>query len=171
MNKLKTMVLSASMGTFMVLSNEAFALQSFGDVAKNLMGPTFVITKIMDIFLYILGFIFIFMSIAQYKIHRQNPKLVPLVTPMVLFVFGVVALFLPYLTTKFETGKNYAENPNKVMRYPPPLPPNSHEAGPGMPPHTGTQTPSDRDYTKNAPNTNPKDKHWTQEPKYQNNGE
>jgi len=77
---------------------------SIGDVAETLMGPTEIMTKLILVACYIIGIALLLVAMAQYKIHLQSPKLVPLTTPIALVILGVVALLIPYVTNKFETG-------------------------------------------------------------------
>lgn len=69
---------------------------SIGDAAVNLLGPTEIITKLALIACYIVGVALILVSFAQYKIHLQSPKLVPLTTPVLLLVLGIITVFIPY---------------------------------------------------------------------------
>ncbi len=73
-------------------------------LAANLLGPTVLITQFLVYACYIVGVIFCFMAIAQYTVHRESPKLVPLSTPVMLVLFGILLILLPYLSTLFNTG-------------------------------------------------------------------
>lgn len=75
-----------------------------GSFAETLRGPTTIVTQMLVYACYIVGVVFCFMAIAQYKVHRESPKLVPLSTPVMLFLFGLVLVLLPYLSTLFNSG-------------------------------------------------------------------
>ncbi len=109
---------------------------SVGDAADNLMGPTSIVMKVVDIGCYLIGLAFVMMSIAQYKIHRQSPKLVPLATPITLVILGVIALLIPYATKQGHTGKN--EVPQETRSSNLPLP-GQEQKSPGLPYPPGHQ--------------------------------
>ena len=69
------------------------------NVADNLMGPTEIITKMVVAASYIVGVGLIIFSFAQFKQHRQSPKLVPLGTPIMLLILGICAVMIPYIST------------------------------------------------------------------------
>ena len=122
------------------------------DVTETLMGPTQMITKLMLAACYIIGVILIFAAMAQYKTHRQSPKLVPLATPIILVVLGVISLLIPYVTKQFETGDATAqeevnERPRSTLPLPdlnkgPSLPLPNRPVDTPAPPTTDTQSPS-----------------------------
>jgi hypothetical protein len=78
-----------------------FAMPSIGEAAQNILVPTEILTKLLLLTCYILGAIFIFMSFAQYRVHRQSPKLVPLTTPILLFVLGSICALIPFSSKIF----------------------------------------------------------------------
>jgi len=120
-----------------LLSNPLFAgsTGSIGDAAVSLLGPTEIITKLFLIACYIVGVALILVSLAQYKIHQQSPKLVPLTTPIMLFILGVITVLIPYASenlfgesasaAKQNVGKSKSET---VL----PLP-DIHQKGPALP--------------------------------------
>jgi len=71
---------------------------SVAQITGDLMGPTAILTKLVLVACYMVGVGLIIFSIAQYKQHRQSPKLVPLGTPIILFILGVGALLIPYFS-------------------------------------------------------------------------
>lgn len=181
-------------GTFtlliaLLLPANAMALQSIGDVAENLMGPTSIATKLVDITCYIIGFAFVLMAFAQYKIHLQSPKLVPLMTPVLLLVLGVCALMIPYVTKHSDTGKSKTQETQTEKSNLLPLPDLQQNTGPGVPyppygntsgasdssqnmspppPSDQTPPPSDQNAAPaaNEPPPSSGGGHWTQEPRY-----
>jgi hypothetical protein len=111
MRKFNQIMALSMLGSLLLLPQLAFAESSagVGDMAENLLVPTAIVTKLVLIACYVIGFIFVFMAMAQYKIHRQSPKLVPLGTPIILLILGIVALLVPYTTNLGNTGKAEAE--------------------------------------------------------------
>ncbi len=83
-----------------------FADISLGEASTNLMTPVSFITKLALLSCYIIGIALVLASIAQYKIHRQSPKLVPLTTPITLLILGLTAIGIPYATNMF--GDSYS---------------------------------------------------------------
>ncbi len=79
------------------------------DITATLMTPTLIITKMMVFACYVVGAILIFAAIAQYRNHRQSPKLVPLTTPVLLLVIGIVLLLFPYFSTLAKDTASAAE--------------------------------------------------------------
>lgn len=170
---------------FLLVSPLALAESSIGEVAQNLMGPTSLVTKLVIIACYVIGFIFVFMALAQYKIHRQSPKLVPLGTPLILLFLGIVALLLPYVTNMGGTGKadDVPQEKGTPLPFEPdqrkvpgiPLPPIQKKAPP--PPAEPVEPSPPPQYVEPVapapePSTPPPDDsgggggHWTDDPRY-----
>lgn len=120
----------------MVIMPVSVMAGSIGDSADNLMGPTSIVMKLVEVGCYLLGLGFVMMSLAQYKIHRQSPKLVPLSTPITLAILGIIALLIPYTTKLAETGKN--EVPQDVKQSSLPVP-QAVPKGAGLPYPPGHQ--------------------------------
>lgn len=79
---------------------------SVGDVAESLMGPAEIVTKLLLLTCYIVGFALIMVALTQYKIHRESPKLVPLTTPITLLILGLITVLIPYGTKMY--GETYS---------------------------------------------------------------
>lgn len=79
----------------------ALAQASFGEAAENLLGPTELLTKLFLLACYIVGIMLIFTAFVQYRLHRQNPKQVPLTTPVTLLILGVICALIPYGSKMF----------------------------------------------------------------------
>ena len=102
------------MHTFLPLKGALIALGVFfsigayaadlGTVSEDLLAPTAIVTQILVYVCYIVGAIFFFMAMAQYKVHRESPKLVPLSTPIMFVLFGAILALLPYVSGKFNSG-------------------------------------------------------------------
>ncbi|MGE3320077.1 MAG: hypothetical protein AB7I18_12360 [Candidatus Berkiella sp.] len=112
---------------------------SIGDAADSLMTPVAIMTKLSLLACYIIGIALILASIAQYKIHRQSPKLVPLTTPITLLLLGLTAVGIPYATNLF--GESYSaeqQKPSETKSSGLPLPDLDANKGPRLP---GSQQP------------------------------
>ncbi|MBS0287775.1 MAG: hypothetical protein JSR17_10800 [Proteobacteria bacterium] len=120
MSKKSSRIISILVMALVIMPTSVLATGSLGDAADNLMTPTSIVVKVVDIFCYLIGLGFVMMSIAQFKIHRQSPKLVPLGTPLILAILGIIALLIPYTTKLAETGKD--EVPKDVKQSYLPLP-------------------------------------------------
>lgn len=75
-----------------------------GTVSQDLLAPTALVTQVLVYVCYIVAAIFFFMAMAQYKVHRESPKLVPLSTPIMFVLFGLILGLLPYVSSKFNSG-------------------------------------------------------------------
>ncbi len=71
------------------------------EMAEGLYVPLKFVTVMFRYACYATGFALCMGAIAQYRLHRQNPKLTPLLTPVILLFLGVVLIFLPYFSTMF----------------------------------------------------------------------
>lgn len=107
---------------------------SLGEAADNLMTPVSFMTKLALLACYIIGIALLLAAIAQYKIHRQSPKLVPLTTPITLLVIGLTALGIPYATYMFgDTFSAEEQNPTGQSSSNLPLPDLNANKGPKLP--------------------------------------
>lgn len=160
----------------------AGATASIGDAAKNVLTPTEILTKLVLVACYIIGTGFIFAALAQYRIHRQSPKLVPLTTPILLLILGIVCVLIPYSTKLFGESFSAVEQAKKEGRHMNenvlPLP-DVTKKGPMLPvpsrsvpqdePTPESQQPEQGSDTV-APQDTPTDStgggHWTSDPRY-----
>lgn len=160
-------LLKRALFLLLLLPAVAMADASIGDVADNLLGPTSIVTKLVEIACYIIGLAFILVGIAQYKIHKQSPKLVPLTTPILLVVLGAVALGIPYTTKMGKTGRTETVKESTTLPLPDTLNPGGTIPSPSNNQTTPTPPPSD---TTAQPQTPPSDSggsgHWTDDPRY-----
>ncbi len=107
---------------------------SLGEAADNLMTPVSFMTKLALLACYIIGIALLLAAIAQYKIHRQSPKLVPLTTPITLLVIGLTALGIPYATYMFgDTFSAEEQHPTGQSSSNLPLPDLNANKGPKLP--------------------------------------
>lgn len=158
----------------MLFPVSVLAGSTFGDVAENLMQPTELITKIVMVVCYVVGIALILSAFAQYKIHRQNPKLVPLTTPIVMAVLGIIAMLIPYGSTIFGVTFSAEEEAKKRPRATTtlPLPDSTSNRGAVVPlpgrdkGQTRDTRPEKRPATPPAKPPRKGGSHWTDDPKY-----
>lgn len=153
---------------------------SIGDMAENIAIPTEMLTKLALIACYAIGVAFIFAALAQYKIHRQSPKLVPLTTPIVLLVLGFISIMIPYSTGLFgETfsavvrakdegrydGKNVLPLPDVSKQGPLlPLPQSPEQSQPQSQPQRQQEPPPSQEIPSSSDSSG--GGHWTSDPRY-----
>lgn len=146
-----------------------FAEISLGEASQNLMTPVSFITKLALLSCYIIGIALILASIAQYKIHRQSPKLVPLTTPITLLILGLTAIGIPYATNMF--GDSYSaeqQHPTERKSSGLVLPDVNSNKGPSLPSAPAPRRDSEPSSAP-APAEPPPSSgsgHWTDDPRY-----
>lgn len=86
------------MGIGFVLSSTLAWGGSLGDVADNLYEPVAVVNMMIEWACYVVGIALMIGSILQYRIHRQNPKLTPLFTPILMLLIGIVIVLIPHFS-------------------------------------------------------------------------
>lgn len=152
----------------------SFATPSIGQAAENVLVPTEILTKLVLLACYILGAIFIFMALAQYRVHRQSPKLIPLTTPILLFVIGVIFALIPF------SSKIFGETFSAVERSDIPktgdeeslLPlPEAPPRGPLLPTHNRDENQNREEKQASPLPSEPSSEdvnsgHWTSDPRY-----
>ena len=67
-----------------------------GKVALSLTSTTDVLVKLMWAACILVGVGLLITAITQYQIHRSNPKLVPLATPITYLFLAIAAIVLPF---------------------------------------------------------------------------
>lgn len=154
----------------LLISNCVFA-NTIGDVATNLMGPTAIVTKLVIVACYVIGLTLIFVALAQYKIHRQSPKLVPLSTPIALLILGTVALLIPYATNNFGETASAAKQDEGQSQKNTLLPLPGEPQLPGLPRPKSREVPApERSKAPppkpSAPTPPPASGGWTSDPRY-----
>lgn len=71
---------------------------SLGQMADSALGPLGVMINLMYKVCYIIGAGLIVSGAVQYKAYRDNPSQVPLSRPILLVVFGLILIALPFVT-------------------------------------------------------------------------
>jgi len=77
----------------------AWADVKLQDAVNTLLIGGDVLTKVMWAACIIVGIALIAAGFTQFQIHRRNPKLVPLTTPIMYLILGVAAISLPFIDT------------------------------------------------------------------------
>jgi len=70
-----------------------------------------VLSKVMWAACIIVGIALIAAGFTQFQIHRRNPKLVPLTTPVLYLILGVCAIAIPF----FDRITDFVGNDKKKM--------------------------------------------------------
>lgn len=67
------------------------------DVVSTFMFGTDIIVKLMWAVCIVVGLALIAAAFTQFQIHRRNPKIVPLATPILYLILGIAAIAIPFL--------------------------------------------------------------------------
>lgn len=70
---------------------------ALGDMANNLLVGGNILTKLMWAVCIVVGIALIAAAFTQFQIHRRNPKLVPLTTPVLYLILGIIAIAIPFV--------------------------------------------------------------------------
>lgn len=81
--------------------------RSLGDISGTLTFGADILVKMMWAACIITGIVLIAASFTQFQIHRYNPKLVPLTTPVLYLILGVVAIGIPFAGRIFDAQDAY----------------------------------------------------------------
>ncbi|WP_242604576.1 type IV secretion protein IcmD [Legionella fairfieldensis] len=79
----------------MILTGEAFASQSLGEMASNITSSFTSLTKLVTAGSYLAGLGFSIGAIMKFKQHKDNPTQIPIGTPIALLFIAAALLFLP----------------------------------------------------------------------------
>lgn len=99
--------------TFALLPSRVFAVQ-LKEVSDVLLTGGGVITKLIWAVCIIVGIMLIAAAFTQFQIHRRNPKLVPLTTPVMYLILGVAAIAIPFMNRMTEF---LADKPGKAATH------------------------------------------------------
>jgi hypothetical protein len=80
---------------------------SLGEFSDTLTFGANILTKLMWAACIITGIVMIAASFTQFQIHRYNPKLVPLTTPVLYLILGVMAIAIPFAGRIFDAKDAY----------------------------------------------------------------
>jgi intracellular multiplication protein IcmD len=81
---------------------EAQTTQSIGDIAANITSTFESVAKLITASAYLTGAGMFFISIFQFRQHKENPTQVPLSKPMMFLALGCALLFFPTFVNMTE---------------------------------------------------------------------
>jgi len=84
--------------------------RSLGDISGTLTFGADIVVKLMWAACIITGVILLSASFTQFQIHRYNPKLVPLTTPVMYLILGVIAIAIPFAGRIFDAQDAYVRS-------------------------------------------------------------
>lgn len=73
------------------------ATPTIGSVAETLISGTGIVTRILMAVCMVLGVGMLIVSFSTYRVHRSNPKFVPLDRPIMYLILGLVIFIIPFL--------------------------------------------------------------------------
>ena len=82
-------------GLTMLVTQQAFASQTIGQVASSLYSSFSNLAKLITAGAYLGGLAFAIGAIMKFKQHKDNPTQVPIGTPIALLLIAAALLFLP----------------------------------------------------------------------------
>lgn len=93
------------------LAGSVSAETTLADVSQVLLSGSGILTKVMWAACIIVGILLIAAAFTQFQIHRRNPKLVPLTTPVLYLILGIGAIAIPFIerVTGFLEKENQAK--------------------------------------------------------------
>jgi len=83
---------------FMVSLSSTLLAADFGSAAAGLFEPVAFLTVMMRYAAYATGIALILGSLMQFRTHIENPKVMPLLTPVFLLLTGILLVLLPYFS-------------------------------------------------------------------------
>jgi hypothetical protein len=96
----KIFVCTLAFSMLLLISSGALAYESgsttLGSMADNLHSGATIVAKLLWAACVIVGIAFMIAAFTQYQVHRVNPKLVPLTTPITYVLLALVALTIPF---------------------------------------------------------------------------
>lgn len=93
----KSIVRAGMLSVFMYSSNALAEGTSLGSMSGTLLVGGGILTKLMWAACIVVGIALIAAAFTQFQIHRRNPKLVPLTTPVLYLILGIVAIAIPFV--------------------------------------------------------------------------
>lgn len=84
-----------SLGLITLFTQEAFAANTIGDMATEMVNSFTSIAKLITAGSYLAGLGFSIGAIMKFKQHKDNPTQIPIGTPIALVFIAAALLFLP----------------------------------------------------------------------------
>ncbi len=95
---MKMRLISCSIMLTLLYSGYAYADGvALGDMANTLLVGGNILTKLMWAVCIVVGIALIAAAFTQFQIHRRNSKLVPLTTPVLYLILGIIAIAIPFI--------------------------------------------------------------------------
>lgn len=85
----------SSLGAMAIMSQDACASQTIGNMASQITGTFGAIGNMITGGSYIAGLAFSIGAIMKFKQHKDNPTQIPIGTPVALVFIAAALLFLP----------------------------------------------------------------------------
>ncbi len=79
------------------------AAVNLADVSSVLITGGSALSKVMWAACIVVGIALIAAAFVQFQIHRRNPKLVPLTTPVMYLILGICSIAIPFI----DQGKGF----------------------------------------------------------------
>lgn len=95
----KTRLSFALLLTMPALARASEGGMTLAEVSQTLLVGGDALAKLMWAACIVVGIALIAAAFTQFQIHRRNPKLVPLTTPVMYLILGVVSISIPFIDT------------------------------------------------------------------------
>lgn len=85
---------------FLILSlssSLAYADRPLSEIVSTMLIGGDILTKLIWAVCIVVGIALLAAAFTQFQIHRRNPKLVPLATPTLYLILGIVAIAIPFI--------------------------------------------------------------------------
>jgi hypothetical protein len=96
--RLSQLVSLFSLFLFTIRPDLALAVQGFGAIAGDIAQPVNVLADFIYSACFVLGSSFVFASVIKYFEHRRSPLMVPVSTPVCLFLEGAALICVPFIS-------------------------------------------------------------------------
>ena len=93
-----------------------FAASSLGSIAGDLTTTGDILVKMMWAACIIVGVSLTVVSFTYFQTHRMNPKLVPLTTPILYLILGLLAICLPFAERIFGAEDSYTKEDQRIYQ-------------------------------------------------------
>jgi len=152
------------------LTESALAAKTVTEVTHVFDNPLLIVNKLLYVASFIIGAILFFMGISQYKIHKKTPKLVPLTTPIFIWILSLVCLLLPFFGKFMDKDSASPERreakkaPSQIFKKPKSSSdPRLIVPGRRNPPSNDPNRTYDSPYNQPNQSVPDQDKHWSDE--------
>lgn len=67
------------------------------EIVQTILAGGTILSKLMWAVCIVVGIALIAAAFTQFQIHRRNPKLVPLATPVLYLILGIISIAIPFV--------------------------------------------------------------------------